>query len=311
VAFNVYLGLLAWPTVALGWIINAFQRGASAMARIGEVLDSVPDIPPALDLPRARGSEPAEVAGDVEIRGLTFAYPGTNGTAVLSGIDLSIPAGSRVALVGPVGSGKSTLVQLLARFYAVPDATIFVGGRDVNEIPPSELRRSIGFVPQEAFLFSRTLAENVALGRPAATGAEIERAVERAHLSRAVAALPHGLATPVGERGYALSGGQRQRATLARALLIEPRILILDDSLSSVDADTERGILEALEDPARARTLILVSHRLSTLSGIDRIVVLDGGRIVESGTHAHLLARRGAYAALFQRQLLEQRLAGP
>jgi len=219
-----------------------------------------------------------------------------------------VDRGSRVALVGPVGSGKSTLVNLLARIYPAPSGTIFLGGTDINDIPVERLRRSIGYVPQEAFLFSRTLRENIALGRPGATDEEISRAVGLSHLEGDLDLLPEGLATIVGERGFTLSGGQRQRATLARAAVGEPRILILDDSLSSVDADTERAILEELRRQRGGRTLILISHRLSTLSDVDRIVVLDRGRVVEDGSHADLLARDGVYARLFRKHLLEERL---
>jgi ATP-binding cassette subfamily B protein len=306
VAFNAYLALLAWPTIALGWIINVFQRGAGAMQRVSEVLDERPDVPSSLD---AAEDAAGTVGGDIEIRGLTFSYGGDR--PQLADVSLRIPAGSRVALVGAVGSGKSTLANLIARLYPVPPGTVFVGGRDVNHIPLAQLRRSIGYVPQEAFLFSRTLRENIALGAPAAGDDEIGRAVELSHLTPDLETFPRGLDTTVGERGFTLSGGQRQRTTLARAVVGDRSILILDDSLSSVDADTERTILDQIHRRTRDRTLVLISHRMSTLARMDRIVVLDRGRIVEEGTHDELLARKGTYEALFRRHELERRLAEP
>jgi len=313
VAFNAYLGLLVWPTIALGWIINTFQRAAGAIERLDEVLTVQPDVPAPIE-----ETEPAEsrpVDGDIEIRGLTFAYGnGTPGSGpvpavpALHDVNLTIRQGSRIALVGPVGSGKSTLVNLLARLYPVPSGTLFIGGVDITDIPVARLRRSIGYVPQEAFLFSRSLRENILFGNPDVSDEQVARAIEVSHLGRDLSALPEGLDTVVGERGFTLSGGQRQRATLARAVIGAPRFLILDDSLSAVDADTERAILDQLDGLMQGRTSILISHRLSTLAGMDRIIVLDQGRVVEQGSHDELVANQGVYARLFQRHLLEERL---
>jgi ATP-binding cassette subfamily B protein len=315
VAFNAYLGLLVWPTIAFGWIINTFQRGLGAMVRLDEVFVAQPQIESGFDgNDQAQRDEGAGAGFDIEIRDLTFTYPEAGEkkrrAPALKDLSLTIPSGARLAVVGPVGSGKSTLASLLARVYDAPPGTVVVGGKDLHGIPVRDWRSAIGYVPQEPFLFSRSLHGNVTFGSPHADDATVKRAVERAQLVQDLEQLPDGLDTVVGERGFTLSGGQRQRATLARAILANPSLLILDDALSSLDADTERSVMQGLDELMRDRTAIFITHRPSTLVGMERIVVLDDGRIVEEGSHEDLLVAGGTYARLFERQKLRQDLEG-
>jgi ATP-binding cassette, subfamily B, multidrug efflux pump len=308
VAFGVYLTMLHWPMIALGWVVNLFERGEASMGRLLEILDAPPEITDAM---RA-GVDPA-LRGEIELRGLTFAYPG--GPPVLHDVSLRAPAGTTVAVVGPTGSGKSTLVSLLARVFDPPPGTLFLDGVDVRELPLAALRQAVGFVPQETFLFSTSVRENVAFGLRGGEGPapsdELVRertdwAAEVSQLSRDLQGFPRGFDTVVGERGITLSGGQRQRTALARALSVDPRVLVLDDALSSVDTYTEEEILRGLRAVMASRTTFLVSHRVSTVKDADQILVLQEGRVVERGTHAQLLARGGFYADLHRRQLLEE-----
>ena len=300
-AFMSYLAILTGPTVMMGWVLGVFQRGLGAIRRVEEILAERSDLPGDL----APGPGP-DLEGAVTFRGLTFAYPG--GPAVLRGVDIDVPAGSTIGVVGRVGSGKSPLVTLLGATSPVPRATLLLAGHDLNDLPTASVRSRVAIVPQETFLFSRSIAENIALGAPDAPRERIEAAARVAQLSRDLDDLPQGLDTRVGERGITLSGGQRQRVALARALLLDPRVLVLDDSLSSVDADTEEAILGGLRDFMKHRTTFLISHRVSTVMGADRIVVLDGGRVAESGTVRDLLAADGLFAALHRRQQLEREM---
>jgi ATP-binding cassette, subfamily B, multidrug efflux pump len=300
VAFNAYLAMLTWPMIAFGWVTNLLQRGAASWKRMLEVMDTVP----AIADPDRPGPllEASQVAGDIEIRDLTFAY---GDTPVLHDISLRVRRGETLAIVGPTGSGKSTLIHLLPRLFDPPPGTVFIDGVDVRAIPLAALRGAIGFVQQESFLFSDTIAANVAFG---ATG-DVAAAAGVARLDADVADFPAGYDTVVGERGITLSGGQKQRTALARAVLADPRILILDDALSAVDTATEDAILSQLRGVMRQRTSIIVSHRVSTVRHADQIIVLRDGRIVERGSHDDLLAHGGAYAELHRRQQLEDELS--
>ncbi len=304
VAFLGYLSLLTWPTIAVGWVINIFQRGSASMERMLEILRVPPQIGD-----DAAPEMPESVRGAVEVRALSFRYD-RSPRAVLQDVSFSLPAGETLAIVGRTGSGKSTLVNLIPRLFDPPPGTVFVDGIDVRRWPLGELRRRIGFVPQEAFLFSDTVFANLAFGLPEGAPAEtVERAAETAHLVAEIAAFPRRYQTLVGERGITLSGGQKQRAAIARALALEPQILILDDSFSSVDTYTEERVLRNLLEATGGRTTILVSHRISTVKHARQILVLDSGRVVERGDHASLMALGGVYADLYRKQLLEEELA--
>jgi ATP-binding cassette subfamily B multidrug efflux pump len=301
VAFNTYMVQLTWPIIALGWVINIFQRGTASMGRINEILVEKPQIAdtPAPDAPR-------EIEGEIEFRNLSFAY---NGSEVLHDINLRIPAGTSLAIVGPTGSGKTTLVDLIPRIYDAPPGSVLVDGRPTRDYPIETLRRSIGFVPQETFLFSDTIRENIAFGTDQVTDDEIRRAAEGASIAADIESFPDQYRTIVGERGITLSGGQKQRTAIARAIIRDPRILILDDALSSVDTHTEDKILNHLREIMQGRTTIFISHRVSTVRNADRIAVLHSGRLVELGTHEELIAQNGYYTDLYNKQLLEEELA--
>jgi ATP-binding cassette subfamily B protein len=305
VAFNTYMVQLTFPIIALGWVINIFQRGTASMARINELLIEKPEIADSAETSAPASTVP-KIQGEIEFRNLNFAY---NGTRVLHDINLRIPAGSSLAIVGPTGSGKSTLANLIARVYDAAPGTVFIDGRSVRNHPLNILRRSIGFVPQETFLFSETIRENIAFGQEDASDSAIRAAAQAATIAEDIEGFPEKYKTLVGERGLTLSGGQKQRTAIARAIIRNPQILILDDALSSVDTQTEDKILNHLREIMKDRTTIFISHRVSTVRNADRIAVLNAGRIVEIGTHEELIARNGYYTDLYNKQLLEEELA--
>ena len=319
VAFTMYMIQLTWPIIALGWVINIFQRGTASMSRIDEILRQKPNI--ADDPAQITVAPDAEIRGEIEFRGLTFAYDRQSrpadgmlslrvepGSAVLHEVSLKVPAGTSLAIVGPTGSGKSTLVSLIPRILDAVDGEVLIDGRNIREYPLETLRRQIGFVPQETFLFSATVRENIAFGVEQATTEQIERAAAISRIAVDVEGFPEKYETMVGERGLTLSGGQKQRVAIARAVIREPRILILDDALASVDTHTEDEILNGLSQVMQGRTTIFISHRVSTVRNADRIAVLVHGKIVEYGTHEELLALNGYYTSLHDKQLLEEEL---
>jgi ATP-binding cassette subfamily B protein len=304
-AFQAHLALVAWPTIALGYLLSILQRGKVSTQRVMEVLEASPDIEDRADVRDFEGP----VAGDLAVRNLTWRY---GDRAVLDGVTLDVPAGQSLAIVGRTGAGKSVLAKLIARMLPTPEGAVTLDGRDITSVPLRALRAAVGLAQQEPFLFSTTIARNIAFSEvepdsPEAI-ARAEGAAGEAQMLAEAEAMPDGLQTIVGERGGQLSGGQKQRVALARALLAGPRVLLLDDPLSAVDARTEAGILDAIERAAAGRTLLLVTHRVAAAARCDRVVVLDEGKVVEAGTHAELVTKGGLYARLAERQALEAEL---
>lgn len=302
VAFNTYLVMLIWPMISVGWIINIFQRGAASMMRMNKIFETKPAINDEFALPNI-----TKLTGDIEIRNLTFSYS-ENQPPVLKNIKLRIPQGSTAAIIGPTGSGKSTLISLIPRIYDPPPGTVFIDGHDIRTIPLHTLRENISVVPQETFLFSESIKENIVYGVESHSEPKLYEAVTISQLRENIEAFPKQYDTMLGERGINLSGGQKQRTAISRAVIREPKILILDDALSSVDTKTEEEILRRLKDVMKSRTSIIISHRISTIKDSDIIYVLDDGEIVAQGTHNELLALGGLYAGLYRKQLLTEEL---
>lgn len=302
VAFFAYLSMLTWPMIALGWVINLVQQGAASMGRMNRIFETKPDI---CDNENTDQSV-VRLDGEIEFRDLSFSY---NGVPVLKNINLLIKKGQTLAIVGPTGSGKTTLINLIPRLIEAPVGTLRIDGRDIRKIPVAVLRKNVGYVPQDTFLFSDSLENNIAFGTPDATFEDVGEAAEVAQIRNDILEFPQKFETLLGERGINISGGQKQRTALARAVIRKPTILILDDSLSAVDTYTEEAILTHLRKIMRDRTSIIVSHRVSTVKDADLIVFMDDGKITERGTHADLLTQSGAYASLYEKQLLEEALA--
>ncbi len=314
VAFNMYMVQLTWPIIALGWVINIYQRGTASMGRINEIILETPVVSDDRVAQDLAGKE-TSLRGEIEFRNLNFSFPADDNPTsetkdrVLGHINLKIPAGSSLAIVGPTGSGKTTLVNLIPRIYDAPERSVLIDGRPITDYPLATLRKNIGFVPQETFLFSDTVRENIAFGLDSASLEQVREAAAGASIASDIEVFPEQYETMVGERGITLSGGQKQRSAIARAIIRNPRILVLDDALSSVDTYTEEKILTHLREVMHERTTILISHRVSTVKNADRIAVLHGGEIVEYGTHDELLKQDGYYTDLYNKQLLEEELA--
>jgi ATP-binding cassette subfamily B protein len=307
VAFIAYLHILAWPIMALGWMISIYQRGKAALERLGEIFDTVPEIHSPVD-----GYRNEDMRGEIVFESVAFGYPANGGNGVssdvLQDLNLRVPAGSRLGVIGRTGSGKSSMALLIPRLFDVGSGKVTIDGVDVRDWDLHSLRSRIGFVPQDPFLFSSSIGQNIEFANDQVSADELDRLIELSALDTDIAELPYGLSTEVGERGVTLSGGQKQRLTLARAIARDPRILILDDSLSSVDASTERRILEGLEEVMEGRTAIVISHRVSAVKNADKIAVVDDGRILEVGTHDELVAHGGLYSGLYQSQRLTEEI---
>jgi ATP-binding cassette subfamily B protein len=300
VAFNSYLGLMIWPMMAIGWVINVIQRGTASLDRVNEILSEKPDITDAKD------AVELDIQGEIEFKNLTFEY--VKGIPVLKNINLKIEKGKTLAIIGRTGSGKTTLVNLLLRIANPPKGTLFIDGVDINKIKLRSLRENIGYVPQDNFLFSTTIEENIAFGLKDYTFEQVEEVAKIAQVYDNIMDFPDKFGTILGERGVTLSGGQKQRVSIARAIIKEPAILILDDSLSAVDTHTEEEILKSLKKIMASRTSIIISHRVSTVKEADEIIVMDDGEIVERGTHEELVAQGGLYYQLHIKQLLEEKV---
>ncbi len=302
VAFNSYLSLLIWPMIALGWVINMLQRGAASMERINNILDEKPEIVDSADAININNFN-----GDIAFHNVTFKYPNAEYNA-LENFSVTIPAGSRLGIIGKTGSGKTTIINLLLRLYHLDEGNILLDNHNINDLKLEFLRNNIGYVDQDSFLFSTTIAENIAFGIDKLSMDQVEKAAEIAQIHHNIIEFPDGYETFVGERGVTLSGGQKQRTSIARALIKDPKILVFDDSLSAVDTNTEEKILQGLQSEMENKTTILIAHRISTIKDCDEIIVLDEGRIVEKGNHHQLLQLKGLYYEFYQKQLLEEKI---
>ena len=304
VAFNSYLGIIIWPTRALGMVINVLQRGAASLDRINEIFKEESEI-----VERENPLVLSPLKGDIQFRNVSFKYPSSNRNA-LEKVNFSIPKGRTLAITGRTGSGKSTITNLILRLYDTTEGSILLDGKDIRDVSLKELREAVGFVPQDNFLFSQSISDNIALGFDTqASHEDVVRASKLAQLHDNIIEFPDQFETVIGERGVTLSGGQKQRLSIARALIKNPSVLILDDSLSAVDTETEEKILEGIRMFSRNITTILVSHRISTVKSADEILFLDDGKVVERGTHSELLSRKGMYYELYERQLLEEQIS--